>query len=167
MSNYKLQILNTERLAVIEQEWIELAGEDEFAVELEVFFRWARTHCEKTDGDGYALELRDDDAGHCAAILEVVESRRGALTKLLKLYISPQYWEFSTIEERLEIINMHASAYTELIALGIDSGAEDVKIYGRTDLMLSILKSLQEIWPSSDTGTVAVVEGRWLRIGRS
>ncbi|PWB97054.1 hypothetical protein [Homoserinimonas hongtaonis] len=166
MTSYLLREFTPERLSDVAGQWEELAGEDEFVVEMATVFAWAESHLVHRDGDAYALELYDPLTDKAGAILEVVDGRRGTLTKLLKLYVSPEFWNMEQQSDRLQLIDMHASAYTEIIRVGMDKGVEDVKIYGRTDMMLEILKVLQSTWPTEFTGTIATMEGRWLRIAR-
>jgi hypothetical protein len=166
LSDYVLREFTPVRLAEVAADWKKRAGEDEFAVEMATVFEWAETHLVHMEGDAYALELVHPVKLTAGAILEIVDARRGSMTKLLKLYVSPEFWAARDTVSRSELVDMHASAYTEVIRMGMDNGVESVKIYGRTEMMHDILVDLQNLWPVVNSGTTATMEGRWLRIAR-
>ena len=142
-------------------EWRKLAGDDEFTIEYEVFFAWCTSHIEHREGDSQAWELFNVESDQCDAIIELVNGKRGALTKLLKLYVSPRFWE-GVGNKRDELLNLYTDTFNLVIAKGLFGGAKDVKLYGRTDLMLGLLRSLHAHW--SVDGTTAEFEGRFLKV---
>lgn len=162
---YELRTFTTERLADVRARWLEIAGEDEFEVELAGPFDWCQAHLAPREGDSHALELFNTVTGDCDAILEIVDSRRGTLTKLLKLYVGPEFWETDNDPDtEARIVELHAEAYGQVIRAGIDRDVRDVKIYGRTDRMYRLLTLLRATWMSELIKWDAVMEGRWLTI---
>lgn len=145
--------------------WRGVAGEDEFAVELATVFDWCATHLEPTENDAHAMELVDVDSNEAGAILEVITTRRGSLSKMLKIYASPYFWAVDRDPEiKWEAVELYAAAFVRMISRGIQSGVGEIKIYGRTGQMLDILKSLERIWNDEGTGWSATLGGRWLSI---
>lgn len=167
MPDHHLRQLTPERLDVVRDRWRALSGEDEFEVEMAALFDWCGTHIAPQDGDSQALELYDRDRDETDAILEIVEGKRGAMSKLLKLFVGPHFWLAEDNQQmRVQIVELHVAAFSQVINAGIAKGAREVKIYGRSNLMLSILKALQAQWPSEQTGWDAAMAGRWLAISR-
>jgi hypothetical protein len=112
------------------------------------------------------MELYGPHSGETPAILEMVNGRRGALSKLLKLHLSPKYWDVDA-KLREELIAVYAAVFINVISAGIDSGVEEIKIYGRDEPMFGILKRLEETWKAGDTGWGASIQGRWLAISKN
>jgi hypothetical protein len=96
VSKYTLTTFTSVQYTSTKASWEALAGPDAFDVELAPFFSWVETHIQPTHGDSVALQLVNQDAdGRVDAIVEVVDSRRGTLSKLLKIVVSPQFWDIS------------------------------------------------------------------------
>lgn len=162
---YELRPFTAERLVEVTSRWTDIAGQEEFEVELGGLFSWCSTHLEHRDGDGYALELYNVTKDKTDAILDVSQGKWGTMTKLLKMYVSPEFWPAD--EKTPALLATHAGAYTAFIYQGLGDGVREVKIYGRTEVMLTMLTTLQEMWSSFDTGSAATMQGRWLSITRS
>lgn len=160
MAKYKIREFTTERFEEVKERWRGHAGEDEFEIELSGFFDWCVAHLTKVDGDSQAFELYNTDTDACDAIIEMVDSRKGKLTKLLKLLLSPEYWDVE--KNRDQLISLYIDAFVEAIKDGALKGAKDVKLYGRNDLMLSLLRSIHAHWQVE--GTSAHFQGRFLTI---
>lgn len=162
----QLREFSPERLELVRQQWVDVAGEDEFEVELSTTFGWCTTHLSPQAGDSQAFELYNPELDHTEAILELVDSRKGA--KLLKLIVSPKYWparwsgDAAALAE--ELVRLHAAAFVEVIRQGMNREAPVVKIYGRSKLMLAVLEELRNQWPNVNSGSTATMEGRWLAI---
>lgn len=167
MEQYELRSLDNARLDEIAAQW-KSYDEDAFAVELATVFAWSREHLKHRDGDGHALELRAESTGHAHAILEMVNSKWGSLTKMLKLWISPELWDpDETTEMRDELLELHAAAFVHVIRHGIDGGVDEVKIYARNNVMLDMLVHLRDVWNVRNSGWTASMAGRWLAIARA
>ena len=160
MSKYKFREFTPARLSETRQRWRGIAGDDEFDIELAGLFDWCEGHLQPMAGDSQAWELHNADSGECDAILEMVDSRKGALTKLLKLFLTPRMWDVEANREA--VISLYIDAFVEAIMNGALKGAKDVKLYGRNDLMLSLLRSIHAHWQVK--GTNAHFEGRFLTI---
>lgn len=165
VDKFKLRPLTAERLAEVASRWTAVAGQEEFEVELGTFFDWCGAHLAHKEGDGYALELYNVTKDKTDAILDVNQGRWGTMTKLLKMHLSPEFWPIDTVSH--DVIATHAGAYAAFIVQGLGDGVEEVKIYGRSDVSVTMLTSLQKTWPTYNTGTVAKMLGRWLSITRS
>lgn len=161
---YELREFTPERLEKVTAEWRDIAGDDEFQVELAAPLAWCAAHITPREGDGHALELYHNESDSTDAILEVVNSR-GTMSKLLKLYVNPAFWESGQDPAREEkVLEVHAVAYAELIIAGIGKGMHCVKIYGRTDRMYRMLSRLREVWQADVLEWDAAMEGRWLTL---
>lgn len=160
MEHYRLKPLTDELLDQIAERWKQHAGDEEFEVELGALFGICR-------GDlSFAQALANSKTDEVEALLEVVDTpfgRNGSTTKLLKIVISPEYWATNS-PSRTRLVEIFASAAASVIANGIGNQRDAVKIYGRTDLMLEVLRSLTEVWDTLDTGWSAAMQGRWLTI---
>lgn len=160
MAKYELRQMDTNRLNEIKNRWRGIAGEDEFDIEFAGLFEWCSSHLEPKEGDSQAWELYNTDTAASDAIVELVDSSKGKLTKLLKLFLSPVFWDVEA--KREEVISLHIDAFVEVIKNGVLRGAKDVKLYGRNDLMLSLLRSIHAHWKVE--GTNAHFQGRFLTI---
>lgn len=165
MAEHVLREFTADRLSTVEQDWRQLAGDDEFDSELSPMFGWCASHINHQDGDSQALELFDPVREKADAILEVVNTRQGRMTKLLKLYISPEFWGAEDDDNLLDqIAELHGSAYAEVLVTGIAQGVREVKIYGRTNLMLDLLRRVHMHWNPVAAGWSTKMQGRWLAI---
>lgn len=166
---YELRKLTRFQLKTIETQWREVSGAEEFEVELGAIFERYHAEVANGGGDGYSMELFNGTTGMSDAILEMVSGKRGAVTKLLTLRLGPHFWNSSQdIAGRKAVLDAYAGAYVHVIAQGIiSSDVDEVKIYGRNDVMLDILTRLGDLWDSETLGWNANVAGRWLVISRS
>lgn len=163
MSQYALTTFTSDQYTSAKAAWENFAGgADVFDVELAPFFCWVETHISPCDGDSVALQLVNKVADdRVDAIVEVVDSRRGVLSKLLKIVVSPQFWNVSDCRD--QIIEIYKEIFTQFATSNTQVARQrKVKIYGRDDDMMSILRSLHSHW--SVPNTSADFEGRFLAI---
>lgn len=157
---YELRPFTEARLDAVADEWALIGGQDEFEVELGTVFAYHRDHLDST------FELFNITRSKTDALLDVVPPRIGAqTTKLLRIYMSPEFWPVDTVTRAL--LKTHISAYSEFIVTGLSNGVNEVKIYGRNDVALDMLTRMQAAWLTYVTGSVANMQGRWLSITRS
>lgn len=166
MASYELQELAAARLRLVEQAWRTIAGADEFEVELSHVVDWAASHMEPATGDSQAYALVDMSSGTTDALLEIIDSDRGRLTKLLTLFPSPAFWDVpgSVTEEMLT--DLYAGAITQVLALGANRRTvRNIKIYGRSNELRDLLTRIQGAFGSDATeGWSASMQGRWLNV---
>lgn len=162
MNSHQIRKFTPERLHEVRNAWNSLAGEDEFEIELAPFFDWCQTHIEQHSGDSHACELHNIHTGNCDAIIELVDSPHAKLSKLLKLFISPEMWNVD--DKREQVVNLYVNAFIQVIGDGWVKGAKHVKLYARTSLMLSILHTIHAKWPAERTKSTATFQGRWLTL---
>lgn len=167
LKNYELRPLSNQRLDELAQEWSRF-DDEAFEVELAAVFAWARAHLTPKENNSHAVELYSHDTETAHAIIELVNSKRGALSKMLKLWISPELWG-QTEDDAKRIIEMHAAAFVKVIAHSSSNDAvQEIKIYGRTNVMLDMLSRVRDVWnDQADTGWTAKMAGRWLAISRT
>jgi hypothetical protein len=160
---------DAQSLARVAEEWEKLAGSDEFEVELSALFEWCQSHLTPAAGEGHAMQVFNGESGQTDAILEMVSGKRGSLTKLLKIYVSPRYWP---ADRDLEVRDRFEALYTGIFVRVISASigqtvVEEIRLYGRSDLMYVMLKSLAANWGSiSGLMWSASMEGRWLSLKR-
>lgn len=159
---HEIREFTTDRLKEVRQRWGQIAGSEEFAIELAPFFEWCEAHITQRSGDSHACELYNASTDSCDAIIELVNSPDVKMTKLLKLFVSPELWDVD--DKRDQIVELYVNAFIKVIEAGLVKGTKNVKLYGRTGLMLSILHSIHATWPAKQTGTQASFKGRWLTI---
>lgn len=152
----------------IVDQWEEFAGVDEFASELKIPLGHL-LHQLKSDAKGFEStvslhSVRDKSTGDCMALVELIDSDRKGLTKILKFIISPWFWRADTeIERRALLADVHIDTYTQVIESKLANGMQEVKVYGREDAALNILQSVHDNWPHGDRIRVQM-QGRWLSI---
>lgn len=162
MKSHQIRKFTPERLHAVRSAWNTLAGDDEFEIELAPFFDWCETHIDQHGGDSHACELHNTLTGACDAIIELVDSPQAKLSKLLKLFISPEMWDVD--DKREQVVNLYVNAFIQVIDNGWIKGSKHIKLYGRTSLMLSILHTIHAQWPAASTRSTATFQGRWLTI---
>ncbi len=158
LDDFVLRPLTKRRLDEVAETWSNIGGRDEFEVELGHVFEWSRLHLHS------AFELYNETQSKTDAILEVVQGERGRATKLMRIYLSPEFWPVDAVTPA--VMRTHIEAYATFIFSGLSSDTRQVKIYGRTDVSLNMLTSMQRLWPNFNTGSTAKMEGRWLAITR-
>lgn len=164
---YELRDLDRPRLDMIRNKWSRDAGADEFAVEMGVAFDWAESHLTPSPGNSQALELCEVQADDTKAIVEVIDSREKTLTKILTLYAAPAYWSPDTDKAKDEVAKLYRVALTAMLARGMQpSTMTTIKIYGRTDGALAVLRSVVDAWHEVRSDWKAGMEGRWLALRR-
>ena len=108
-----------------------------------------------------AFGLLNNDNGNTDAIVEIVTSRKGTLSKLLKVIPSPEFWDVNN--RRDDIVQLYTETFFKLITQGgFGVMSRKVKIYGRDDEMMSILRSIHNAWSIPQSS--AEFEGRFLAI---
>lgn len=160
MSKYALVPFTSESLLKARKRWEEIAGEDAFDLEFSGVFDWAGTHLQHTDGDSVAFNLWNNDALHTDAIVEVVSSRKGSMSKLLKIIPSPEFWDINNARD--SIVGIYTETFFNMIISGGFGQQRKVKLYGRDDDMMSILRSIHSNWAIANSN--AEFEGRFLAI---
>lgn len=157
----ELHAFTEERLAEVKASWLNIAGHDVFAVELAPTSDWAATHIVPTQGDSVALELRDTTSGDCVAIVDVVDSDMRRMSKLLKIHVSPTVWFLEGPDLIKTVATIYSAAYTRVITAGLHKQVRQVKIYGRNEVLLGVLRALNENWPLNEHGLTGAMHGRW------
>lgn len=160
MPKYNLVNFTNETLEETRKNWESIIDEDAFELEFGTAFTWASQHIQSVEGDSVALRLHNTDSDRTDAIVEIVSSRKGAMNKLLKVIPSPKFWDVNN--QRDEIVSLYTEAFFKVITMAGFKPSNKVKIYGRDDEMLSILRSIQNIW--NIKGSKVDFEGRFFAI---
>lgn len=112
-----------------------------------------------------------DDKNYVWALVEIVQSRKGSSVwiKMMDMFLSPQLEILpdneNTTSKRLEIFT---SALVGIFMLTKTiHGADTVKVYGRTEALVSFLKGMHDSFSViASLGTIkgvsVQIEGRWL-----
>lgn len=149
-------------------DWKQVAGPDEFNSELKIPLEHllALLKPRELAGDPQSaiISVLDSSTDECVALVELIDAERKGLTKILKFILSPKFWNLEDHEERKNILaNIHTDTYTQVIESKLGNGTQEVKVYGRDDLSLGILKSVHDMWPNGDRIAVKMA-GRWLSV---
>lgn len=160
MSKYSTLNFTKDLCQAAKREWEDIAGGDAFDLELSPVFSWVETHMDVAPNDSVALCLWNNDSKRTDAVVEIVDSRKGKLSKLLKVIPSPRFWDVNNV--RGEIIQLYTEAFFNVITAGGFGSSRVVKLYGRDDEMMSILRSIHAAWTVSNS--TAEFEGRFLAI---
>ncbi len=174
----KFCALGKEQVKELKDVWLGMVSADEhevFAAEYQQLF----DGIEATEGYGELDQRYNmaiffgvmDDEGKCWALVELVQSRRGRSVwiKMMDVYLSPELemagdTEVST-DKRLNVFKVALLSIFSLT--GSVSGADTVKVYGRTDAIFSFLRGMHDtIALMTSLGTLqgiqVSIEGRWL-----
>lgn len=160
-----IQPFTTSSLSTVAYEWQAIAGSDEFDVELSSMFEWAADHLVPLPGDGHAMQVFNHRVERTQAIIEIIDGRMGRMTKLLKIYVSPEFWPADRDPSvRTGFKELYAGILVNVIGDGMDRGTDEIRIYGRTEALLTMLQDLQSEWGSFDSPWSASMEGRWFSL---
>ncbi|MFV5215664.1 hypothetical protein ACLIIZ_18230 [Azonexus caeni] len=150
--------------------WELTVGADEFASEYGALFDWIGAHInyQSAGGESLVYALVQEGAKVASAFIDVVASgHRGGLTKLLKIIITPQFWNVA--EHQNQIVMIYVDAIKGAFDLSSQNNSSTFKIYGRTDPLLSLLHSIR-LAIIKDAGVDSNVrvdmEGRWLVVSK-
>lgn len=160
MSKYSLINFTVDTLEQTRQAWEALAGPDAFDIELSPVFLWVDAHMQPVPNDSVAFCLWNKDSGRVDAIVEVVDSRKGQLSKLLKVIPSSKFWDVNN--NRDAIVQLYVEVFFNVITGDDLMTSRKVKLYGRDDEMMSILRSIHAHWAVQNSS--AEFEGRFLAI---
>ncbi|MFC7726182.1 hypothetical protein ACFQW6_13775 [Nocardioides sp. GCM10028917] len=150
--------------------WRAAAGEEAYEVELVLLFDFCRENRAPRPGHGLVRGLKNESTGSIDAILETVPSPQRGMTKLLKIFVSPEFWpidESNTDEISEELFEIHLSSYFCILEEATRENLDEVKMYGRSNVSLHLLKLIEKHWNSDttngvETGWRATMAGRWL-----
>ncbi len=160
MTNHQLTNFTEETLRTTQSAWEALMDEDAFQVEFDPVFEWARAHLVYVDGDSAAFGMFNTDTGKADAIVEIVKSKKGTMAKMLRVILSPRFWDINN--QRSELIELYVSTIIQVITSNGFKSLHKVKMYGRDDEMMSVLRSIHSKWDYDRSR--AEFEGRFLTI---
>lgn len=168
---YALHQITPERLALVEDAWKEVAGADEFVVEMAEKFSNAHRDLADPATTSRYLEVQDASTGEAHAVLDMIDAQRISTTKLLSIWTSPKYWGdgLTASELRQAVVELYAQTFMMLLAQTTSSSSkvDIIKLYGRADEMFTILATLNEVWDGNLKGWSSEIQGRWLVLTRS
>ena len=159
MAKYKLMTFSEESFAAAMASWRALTDEDVFELECAPIFAWAKDHLTRQQEGAFFLDLHNTDRDKTDALVEVISGKKGRLSKMLKVFLPPPLWP---TESRKDVIEIYTAVFFCMIEEKLFTENGVVKLYGRNDEMVSILRSIHAMW--SIKGTTAEFEGRFLTI---
>lgn len=113
--------------------------------------------------------FKEEDSGYAEAFVELIVAQRGqkGMTKMMKLWSSPKYWDVDSY--RNELAHIYITAIIETMQKGFRDSHKLVKIYARNDYIMTILNVIyNHLSEKAREGTIASIvprfEGRWLVI---
>lgn len=165
---YAPQEISDELLADTRKAWELFIGTDEFMSEYGALFDWLETHRDYQQGNGTSAAYALVQEGHkiAAAFIEIVSStNKGGLTKLLKVFITPQFWDVA--DHQTEVVHLFVAAIMGSIKISANKNSRVIKIYGRSASLLSLLHTIhadmiRRLDPEG--GVTVAMQGRWLEI---
>lgn len=156
--------VNEASLSEIQSAWEGEAGADEFQAELGMIFSGIADDLGRKDISNEYLVLEEN--GTPRAVLELIDTKRGAMTKLLSLHLSPTYWDSPTQSMLTEVYYVSIISVLEVgteRANQSNANAHEVKIYGRNRELLDILRAINDNWKPTPPLEVSMA-GRWLSV---
>ena len=160
MAKYKLAEFTDSLFNTTKAAWSNLVDDDAYEIEVLTQLQWVESHLVQKDHDSFAMALVNNDSDNVDAIVEIVSSKKGAMVKLLRVILSPEFWDITS--KRDDVINIYLDVFFNFIAANAIQSGSKVKIYGRTDEMMSLLRSIHSNW--NVQGGVADFEGRFLTV---
>ncbi len=170
---YGLQEITPELLKQTQKAWELVVGEEEFASEFQALFEWIGCHIDYADpkGNSLAYAIVDDGQKIASGFGEIVSTKHhggrklGGLTKLLKVMVTPQYWEIASHKQ--EIIGIFVAAIKGVTKISHQNKSKTIKIYGRTDSLLELLQGIHDSMQADEQSAKLIttcIKGRWLEI---
>lgn len=165
---YTTEKISDTLLENTKKSWELVVGTDEFTSEYGALFEWLLSHRDygPANCDSVAYALVQEGHKIASAFIEIVSStNRGGLTKLLKVFITPQFWDVA--DHQTEVVKIFVMAIKGAIDISNGKKSRTVKIYGRSNSLLSLLHTIHlaiidDLDPQS--GIAASMQGRWLVI---
>lgn len=173
-NTYKTRSLTKTELKSIRAQWEQLTDQEAFSIELSPFFQWSES---VNESEVSFLGVEDSVSGRFLAVVELIHgSQHGkALTKLMKIVLSPSMWGSNVDYFQLSCI--YVEAVLEAINVGSENGFQrrkdfSVKIYGRSEelfeLLLKVYKSMTELFTEKKHSFIEVtMQGRWLVVSQN
>lgn len=166
---FQMRRFTVRTLAATRRSWRKEAGEEAFLTECAPIFDWAdpRTNYDaQKKGDSLAYGVFAPGSLSADALVEVVvsEVRAGRMTKLLKVFVAPSYWTGGQNNDQLA--RLFAAAIAGTIRLSSDTRSRIVKIYGRSEELLSLLYQVRNLLEqhAEELNIHCSMQGRWLEI---
>ena len=99
-------------------------------------------------------------------IVDVIVTKRGRkLAKMLDCHIRPSIADKAVIgsaDEIVEVADVYVASVFGALELGGDHNVSEVKVYGRSKELLSVLVAVRTVIAVKKINIKAVIEGRWL-----
>lgn len=169
---FKLDEFSVETLQQAKRKWLECASSKGLPTsDYEKDFEWAekRINYQAPNGDSLAYAIFDDATKECKAVVDIVVTKGGGAHRWLKMLtvnLRPDLLTDSSEPDpnRLEeILSIYINAALGTIQLTKIHRSNVVKLYGRSDAMLTLLASLKSYMSAmSGFALEATMEGRWL-----
>jgi hypothetical protein len=146
------------------ENWSAHAGDEAFSLELGPMFGWIGERLKsKMQAETAYYGLFEGADPFAVAVVEVITTpkTKGPMIKMLKVIISPQFWD--TVTYRKEVLLVFSGAITGCINLSVKRGSKVLKLYGRNNELLSVMIELHtELSKHPIAGLSASIQGRWL-----
>lgn len=171
--SYQLQQFSLESVHLTLQNWQKAVQDDDlFALEYQDLFKWTESHIQYEDKDlesyAYGIFTKNSPNTAAHAIVDIIQRPHGRRqTKLLKLVVSPQFADDTDVNNLNTLVDLMLAAVLGTVEISGRNSSSTIKIYGRTNSMLGVLRKLNDTitnspaFPKSITTKIA---GRWLEI---
>jgi len=160
----QLKSFTAKTLRQTRDNWASHAGDEAFSLELGPIFEWIGERLRsKAQAETAYYGLFEGSELHAAAIVEVITTpkTKGPMIKMLKVIISPQFWD--TVTYRKEVLLIFLGAIAGCINLSMKRGSKILKLYGRNNELLSVMIEVHtELSKNPIAGLSASIQGRWL-----
>ena len=169
MNNFELNKFTPETLQATNDNWLAIAGEDEYLAE---YFRLFK-NIEPSIKDKHIhyesvyYGLFENNNGYASSIIEIVTSKKpkGVMTKVLNIFVTPKFSDL--IQFNSEFTKIYINTLLESLKLS-QSTTEgyQLKIYGRTNDFLTTLYAIHvKLSQNKIDGIKSVsMQGRFLMI---
>lgn len=165
---YRIQQIDSATLESTRKAWELAVGVEEFASEFGAIFEWIDGHYDYAEprGNSLAYAIVEDGQQIAAAFVDIVSTNtNGGLTKLLKVFITPHFWDAE--QHEVEIVQIFVAAINGVVAISNGNKSRILKIYGRTNSLFNLLENIHgSIMADADLQHLftSSIKGRWLEI---
>ncbi len=158
MDNFQFTQVNDQIIRDASEDWLNEVGNDLFQVEYERYFNETLLRSQDVF---YAIGIKGNPV--VLAFVEIISKHRVAKAKLLRITVHPSLLPLDADGNQETLVNVYLYAVKNTFHLAATNEAREVKIYGRTDHMLNVLKTVSSILDESPmAGFVHILENRWL-----
>ena len=157
MNNFQLTPINDSIIQEASSDWLNEAGNDLFQVEYARFF--SETLAKSQDAF-YAVGIPGNPV--VLAFVEIIAKQPSVKAKFLRITVHPSLLPLEADGNQETLVSVYMFGIKSTFDLASVHGATEVKIYGRTDHLFGVLKTVATLLNDSPLdGFTHILENKW------